>query len=152
MKEVTVQGHVYRIGKLSAMEQFHVGRRIAPLVATYGMTMDLDVIFGQKAIDVEQLVGSLGPISHVLAAMNDETTDYIIATCLKAVQRREDGGQQAAWANVSNGAQIMYADIELLGMVRLVVAVLRENLGDFMRELIEGAALKSSSPQEKATA
>ncbi|UNA00777.1 tail assembly chaperone protein [Edwardsiella phage vB_EpM_ZHS] len=150
MTEVTIAGKKYRVGTLDAMQQLHVGRRIAPLVATLGLSLDLGAIFGGRKLSVEELLPTIGPISHILSAMTDEHVDYIVATCLGVVQREERGGDKQLWAPVTNGAKIMYADIDLLGTCRLVVEVLRANLGDFMKELIDGADSSSSSATQKA--
>lgn len=141
-KELTVGKHVYRIGALNAMQQFHVSRRIAPLLATAGINLAM-LARGSK-LSVEEILPTLGPVSMMLAGMSDEQTDYIFATCLGVVQRKEMAGSKELWAPVANGALMQYQDIDMLGMIRLVIAVLQHNLEDFFKELIAQADSTSS--------
>jgi len=145
--EPVIGGKKYQIGRLNAMQQFHVSRRIAPLLATMGISFA--TILQHRTIDVEQLIPVLGPVSHVLSTMSDEQTDYIFATCLSVVKRAEKGpGGKDMWAPVSAGALVQYDDINMAQMIAIVVAVLQVNLEDFFKELLAQVEARSSSPSQ----
>lgn len=141
--ELTVAGHKYQIGALNAMQQFHVSRRIAPLLATMGISF-ASVLKG-RSLSVEEILPSLAPVSQVLSSMSDEQTDYIFATCLSVVKRAELSGSKEMWAPVASGALMQYQDIDMLAMIRLVIAVLQVNLEDFFKELLAQAESSGSS-------
>jgi hypothetical protein len=149
--EPVIGGHKYQIGQLNAMQQFHVSRRIAPLLATMGISFA--TILQHRSIDVDQLMPVLGPVSQVLSTMSDEQTDYIFATCLGVVKRAEKGpGGKDMWAPVSTGAALQYEDIKMQHMIAIVVAVLQVNLEDFFKELLAQVESRSSSASPEAPA
>jgi hypothetical protein len=127
--EITVNEQTYRIGKLSALGQFHVSRRLAPVLAAVGISLQ-SLTQGMKA-DLSDFTTTLGPVADVMSKMSDEETNYIIFTCLNVVGRKDDN----RYAPVSQSGTIMYQDIDMPVMLRLVIAVLRENLGNFLQGL-----------------
>lgn len=138
----TIGGHSYQIGRLSAMQQTHVGRRIAPLIATLGISLG-SLVRGQK-LTVEEILPSVGPLTVMLASMKDDEVDYVVATALSVVQRGETVGDKETWAPVSQGALIMYADIDLLNLWRIVFESIRFSMADFLMELLGEAQSISS--------
>lgn len=139
-----IAGNTYQIRKMDAMQQTHVGRRIAPLVATLGISL-VSLKEGMR-LTVDEILPSLGPVSIVLSNMSDEHVDYVVATAL-SVCTRKDGDK---WAKVAVGSQVMYADLDMLNLWRLVFASIRFSMGDFLTELIASAPSVSSSPTTKA--
>ena len=127
--EIEISGMTYRVGKLNALAQFHVSRRLAPVMAAIGLSLQ-SLTLGINA-DLTDFSAVLGPAAEVMAAMKDDDANYIIFTCLAQVSRKD--GER--YAPVVNNGQFMYADIDLPVMLRLVVEVLRTNLGNFLQEL-----------------
>lgn len=133
MNELTeIGGQQYRIGRLDAKKQFHVARRLAPLLAGLG---------GALQAESKEFVQLVAPIADALSKMSDEDTDYVIDTCLAVVQRRQNN----QWASVvvRNGG-LMFQDIDMAQMLQLTVAVIQGNLGNFFPA--------GSSPTSQATA
>lgn len=129
-KSVDINGHKYHLAKLNPMTQFHVTRRLAPALATLGLGMTQIKALGQAA-DQEDFMRLLGPLSGVVAAMTDEDSSYVIRTCLEVVTR-EDSGQRAV---VMVDGRLMYEDIDMVVMLRLVFDMLRYNLAGFTQGL-----------------
>lgn len=119
---VEIEGQRYVIGKMNAMTQFHVARKLAPVLSAMGVSASQ---IGDKQTDLGAM---LGPIMDVVATMDDATVEFIINNCL-AVVRRIDG--ERAQVVRSSSGQMMYADIEMTTMVRLAVEVIKDNLGGF---------------------
>ncbi|VXB25187.1 putative bacteriophage protein [Burkholderia sp. 8Y] len=116
---VDINGQSYRIGRLDAKKQFHVARRLAPLLAGLGGALK------GKAQGFAELVS---PIADALAKMSDEDTDYVLDTCLSVVARQQGDG----WQNVMvKGGGLVFQDIDLPAMLQLTVAVVQQNLGSF---------------------
>lgn len=125
-----INGQKYRIGKLTPKEQFHVARRLVPLLtglAGAAMPSVLAGVTDAAALTDDALGQILLAFSGGLSKMSNEDSEYVIDTCLSAVQRK----QGEIWAPVLVKGGMMFADIRLPDMVQLVVAVVQENLGSF---------------------
>lgn len=120
MSDLTeVGGQQYRIGRLDAKKQFHVARRLAPLLAGLG---------GALQGESKGFAELVAPIAYALSKMSDEDTDYVIDTCLAVIQRQSNN--QWASVMVRNGG-LMFQDIDMAQMLQLTVAVIQGNLGNF---------------------
>jgi hypothetical protein len=84
---IEIGEYKYQIGKLNALDQLHVSRRIAPIIPTIapllvqlvdaGLT-DLDE---GEPLDIEMLktlAPSFQPFAEALAEMTDEHTEYVL--------------------------------------------------------------------------
>lgn len=141
--EITLNGVRYSSVKLDAFKQFHIARRLAPVVLALGLGASLMVKFneakatpkpkteGEEAQDALISLSTAGkPIADVLAAMSDTDSEYVLKACLGCVSREQVGG---SWGPVLNSAgTLQYHDIPLTDMVRLCQAVVAENLGNFI--------------------
>lgn len=127
MSEVEITSNTYRIGRLNAFAQFHIARRIAPLLQSLG-TAVMDLPRGGAGDD--DTMKSLGPIAEALAKMSDEDCNYVLHACLSVCQRKQQGGQ---WARVQapNGAGLMFEDIGLAELMQIALATIQENLSNF---------------------
>jgi hypothetical protein len=119
MTEIEIKGVNYRCGRMDAKKQFHVARRLAPLLAGLG---------GAIKGDAAGFTELISPIADALSKMSDKDTDYVIDTCLLVVQRR----QGDAWQSVTaRDGSLMFDDIDLPALLQLTVAVIQQNLGSF---------------------
>jgi hypothetical protein len=147
LADVEIAGINFRIGKLSAFQQFHIVRRIAPLLSGLGETFaraPAPAAEGE-AVPAEEsnpeLWSALGPVADALAKMTDADTEYVLKLCLGVCQRQQDGG---LWSRVVGpSGQTMFDDIDLGVMMQLVFAVVQENLSGFFsagRAAVGGSA------------
>jgi hypothetical protein len=135
--ETEFNGVKYRIGTLDARKQWNVARRILPLLAKINSASDLVPAdlrpSGEDSEQVKEEKGQklmgviFGPLGNALAEMPDETSDYIIDTCLSVVMRASGPG----WAPLYKGKTLMFQDIDLPTMMGLTMKVIDENLGGF---------------------
>ncbi|MET3654091.1 phage tail assembly chaperone [Dyella japonica] len=115
-----INGQQYRSGKLNARQQFHVARRLAPVLgglatASQGKTDDFATF--------------LQPIADAIAGMSDADCDYVLDTCLAIVQRQ----QGSSWANIFVNKAQMFDDIDMGVMLQIASKVITENLGSFFQ-------------------
>ncbi|WP_144658074.1 phage tail assembly chaperone [Achromobacter dolens] len=134
-QELDLNGHRYSIGKLSAKQQFHVSRRIAPIVPTL-IPVFVRLAAGGRGIteDPGGLADVLQPLADGLAAMKDEDADYVLDTCMQVVQRRQEHGWTAIWS--ASQRVPMFQDIDLAVMLPLAVRVIVASLGPFIQGLL----------------
>lgn len=124
--ELEINEKTYKIGKLTAMQQFHIARRLAPALWALGAAAN-----GAESItslNDSSIFGALGPVAEAISKMSDEDVNYVIQSCLGVVSRQEPKG----WARVqaSNG-HLMFEDIDMATMMQITFAVIKENLGNF---------------------
>ena len=146
MSEHEYGGRVYRIGKLPAMKQFHVSRRIAPIIPALIPLYSKLARGGSVLSAIEASPELLSPFADALSGMSDETVDYLVATCMSVVTRQEGNAWVRIWAD---RAGLLFEDIELSVLLPLTVRVIVENLGPFISGLLTS---QSSSPTSQAKA
>lgn len=139
--DIEVRGTKYRVGKLSAMKQLHVSRKIAPLVPTLlpimlelatskGGTQDHAADATDTGSGLLSRPQLLQPFADGLANLPDEHADYVIGECLAVVQRFQGNAWFSIWAAAAK--QPTYDDIDLSVMIELSVKVIADSLGPFI--------------------
>lgn len=132
MKELELGGQTYRIGKLDAFKQFHVSRKIAPIIPTLipiFVRISQDATLTDNLVDMAEL---LTPFAEGVASMSDESSEYVLATCLSVVQRKTG----KAYAPVFSNGVAMFDDMDVGVMIQLSVQVIQDNLGSFIAGLL----------------
>lgn len=150
MAEFTVNGQAYRTAKIDAMRQFHLSRKIAPiipaLIPVFAKLAESQKAEGAKPLssDLATMANLFEPFAEAIAGMSDEAAEYVMGTCLSVVQRQ----QGTTWSPVWSDRQkvCMFDDIDAGVMVQLAAFVVRESLGPFL------AGLLSTSAQPQAQA
>lgn len=139
---VTISEQTYMIGRMDTMKQFHVARRLAPILAGMGS------VFGEgkdRPQTDEAILGAALPnIADALSKMSDEDVEYIIKNCMAVCKRKSE---QGPWSPVQIQGRFMFADIQMEDMLKLSMEVIQFNLGSFFPsgapDSQAGAATKS---------
>jgi hypothetical protein len=144
--QITISNKNYTIGRLNALDQLHVSRKIAPIVpslipiisevAKGGLSKVIESMEAGDDIELENidlteldgLSTALAPLMDVIAGMSEGDTNLVIHKCLSVVNR--DG------AVLCRGESIMFDDLDMMQILPLVVAVIRKNLGNFIQDLL----------------
>ena len=135
MTELELSGQAYRVGKLDAMRQFHVSRRIAPIIPTLAPVFVKIAQDGSVTKDVSIVLHLLEPFGQALSDMSDEASEYVMSTCLSVVQRRT---MQNTWAPVwsAQAKSCMFDDMDLSVLMQLALRVITDSLGPFIAGLL----------------
>lgn len=136
MSEIEIKGLTYRVGKMDPRKQFHVARRLTPVLGAImthlpaAKTAANGEAETPEAPAMDDQLAVLGPMATVVAAMPDADVDYILAACLAVCARQNPGG--TGWSNIqaANGA-LMFSDIDMPTMLQLVWVVIQDNLSGF---------------------
>lgn len=143
MTELEIGGNTYRINSMPAMTQFHVMRKLGPVLpgivpvlaqaaATLPQGDSQEAGGAMTTVDgVAAIAMAAQPLLDGLASMADADAEYVINHCLSAVMRRDAGGK--SWSAVHRDGVTMFDDIDMSSSMRLVWAVLRENYTAFFR-------------------
>lgn len=136
-KELDIEGNTYRIGKLDALTQLHVARKLAPVLATLGASVTALTTSAQDLPQEQWLLQAFRPVMDLASMMPEDDANYVIHTCLSVVSRRP-AGDDGKFAPIQRNKALMFADIEMPTMFRLVVETVKENLGPFFGGVLGG--------------
>lgn len=141
--EFEIKGQKYRSNKLGVFEQLKVSRKLLPVLS--GLLGEMKVLkqlkTGQITIE-DALKTALPVIAQTLSDMSEEDCNAIIHPCLAVVLRQQGTGCVAIFAN----GQLMFDDIDLMGMLHIAAMVVGDSLGNFLGELQE-KGIQETQPQ-----
>lgn len=123
--EFAIGEHTYRAGRLDAVSQVHIVRRLAPILTTLkGVAEE-----GLSEEGLQKAADALGEIS-------DEKLDYITTKCLAKVQRRRPGdtGWTAIWNSSARRPQ--FEDIGGFEILFITSKVVVAEIGPFFEGLV----------------
>lgn len=138
MIEFNIAGQQYRAGKLNAFQQFHVSRRVSPLLPLLVPVFVKLSKGGKLSDDISALAEVLAPFADGLAQMPDESAEYVLSTCLSAVQRKSGDVWAPVWSQ--SAKTCMFDDIDMGVMIPIVVRVVQDSLGGFINGLLSSQA------------
>lgn len=127
-RTVEIAGVSYEYGKLDARKQFHVARRLAPLMAELAKVALKEEPEEGKEISDEASMGFFAALTEGLVALKEEDCDYIIDVCLKVCKRKH---KQAWSAVMTSDGHLMFTDMELDALLGLSSRVIMDSLGSF---------------------
>jgi hypothetical protein len=126
----------YQIGRMPVKDQFHVARKIAPVVAGLGRGYAMAAISATNSSNDsggdESLFEALTPVADIVSQMQDAEWDYVLNKCLSVVAKWNGQG----WARVMSNGNMMFDDMDLPTMVQLVMEVVQSNLGPSLQGLL----------------
>jgi hypothetical protein len=113
-RTVEIKGNEYAIGKLGARDQFHVARRISPII-------------------IELRKDDMASLLLALSRMSDEDTNYVLDRCLAVCRRKNVGGGWDSLMAVQGNKFIpAFSDIDGRTELELAGNVIEANeLGSF---------------------
>jgi hypothetical protein len=130
--EVEIGGKNYRLETLTAKQQFHVSRKISPILPPLlPIIMAIGPERGKLLGDPDKLASLLQPFADGLAAMPNDAADFVFDTCLSVVKRQTDAN---VWMPVWNASAQMstFEDLNNMGaLLPIVMRVIKESLGPF---------------------
>lgn len=131
-QEIEIAGNVYQIGKLPAMTQFHVARRIAPVLMALGGAAVIAEKMEKGEGDATNLLSdALGPLVEALSHMTDADANYVVGHSLSVCSIKQGN----TWAKLWGASGLQFQDLELPVMMQLVGRCIIQNLGNFTKAL-----------------
>ena len=129
-----ISGKKFKLNKISAMVQFHVVRRIGPLLA------DLMSVMGRiakKNVDgmteeekLQEFASIAAPIMNGLSRLSDADSEYVLYRLLAAVEVHQ--AQFNVWSKVASPENgLMMQDIEFPHLLQVATRSLMFNLKGF---------------------
>jgi hypothetical protein len=141
--ELTIGEHEYAVGKLDAMRQLHLTRRLLPILQTLIPAFIAYQANGENQ-DLSNMSAALAPALEALSSMKDDDMEYVVGTCLSVVKRRGVGNAMfAVWDAREKKFVQQFEDTGLQEMLQLTWEVIGANLGSFM----QGSGLAIPAPR-----
>jgi len=145
--EFEAGGQTYRAGILDVKRQFHVTRRLSPLLVGLLESGIMDRVKAQKkeGMKPEDLFAllaevDLGPllksVTTGLSTLPEEDVDYVLNACMRVVERKQITG---GWAPLMRGDLLMFEDLDMQVMLQIVWQVLEHSLSGFFGGLPQGS-------------
>lgn len=115
-----VEDKNYQSTALDVFVQFHIVRRLAPVIGNLIMLREGLLRPG----DV------LAPLVEGLSKLSDVDCEYVLHNCLSVTSRDAGNGTYSSVYNFAS-KRMMYDDIAMPAMMQIAWEVLEANLGDF---------------------
>jgi hypothetical protein len=139
--DLQIDGIHYRTRKLSGIQQWELFRRLGPMVPilSQGVQNGANVLPGGRFL--------MGASFGALSDMKQADSDYLLAMCLGAVDRRTPDDRQYRRMVIND--QFMFDDeTPLVAMLELMEAVIEENLGSFFGRIRDVSAAEEATTTE----
>ena len=114
-RDFTFQGKNFKLNKIDAFKQFHIVRRIAPilsdLIPALGAAAKTMKTEGLSESEKFEEFGKIAtPIMSGLSKLSDDDSNKVLFGLLSAVEIQQDGGN---WAKVVSDNQLMFSNLDL---------------------------------------
>jgi len=123
---------------MDPITQFHVARKVAPVMGAFkDSELIRAAISSAPMTDDERVAAAIAmiePLTQVLAQMKEEDANYVLDKCLSGVVRcKGEVTPGNPWTAIWNrSAQtMMYSDVDMATMMRIVFNVLMESFSGF---------------------
>lgn len=128
-----IDGIKYRTGKMDAFDQFHVARKLAPVIGSIGNISAL------ASGDASAII----PLTGAISSLPEEDCNIILQKCLSVVSRGTESPAGTSWAPVwsTSAKRLMFDDIDMIAMVQIAGRVIQDALGNFTRALPSGSII-----------
>lgn len=136
MQDFEIGGRKFKVGKINAFKQFHIVRRIAPILAELlpAMREIQKIQKGDKTESqkFEEAAQILGPLLMGFSKLNDEDSEKVLFGLLSAAEMQQAGG---SWARVCTESMLMIQDLELPQLMQIAGRAFMFNLSGFFTVL-----------------
>jgi hypothetical protein len=127
----------FKLGKLDAFKQFHIVRRIGPLLSELLPAMkdmgNLKNFDGKTEDDkMNEMAKIVSPIMMGLSKLSDQDSEFVLFGLLASVEVQQAAGN---WARVATPTMVMIQDLELPQLLQIAGRAFMYNLSGFFGAL-----------------
>lgn len=125
-----LNGKTYFSDKLPPMKQFHIVRRLAPVLVGVAPTLSMANV---KGLADANLTDILPKLADALSKVSDTDSEFILYGLMSAVKKKEAGG--GGWTPIIVADRLQFQDITLPEMLQIAAKSFQNNLKDFLNAL-----------------
>jgi hypothetical protein len=127
----------FQLSKINAFKQFHIVRRVAPILADLLPAMkSVQKVSDSKALTEDQKLDQFAeiaaPLMNGLSKLSDADSELVLYGLLNAVEVKQTSGN---WARVASGSSLMIQDMELPMLLQIAGRAFMYNLAGFFAGL-----------------
>jgi len=126
----------FKLNKINALKQFHIVRRIAPILGDIAPTLasmqKMNIEELEENDRFEQLSKLITPIMNGLSRLSDADANLVLTGLLGAVEMKQDGGN---WAFLARDNNLMFDNLDLSILLNAAGRSLMFNLSGFFGAL-----------------
>lgn len=136
-RDFSIGGKDFKLSKLDAFKQFHLVRRLAPLLgemipALAAMAKKQKGAPQSEEANLEQIAMIATPLMNGLSKLSDADADKVLFGLLSAVEMKQEAGN---WAKVATDSALMFSNLELPVMLQAAGRAFMYNLSGFFSAL-----------------
>ena len=128
---------MFRHGTLTAAEEFHCVRRVAPVVKNTGALVGALAAKEDEANGAERIAGVIegsAPLFQAFADMSEEDSNYVIARCLTATEMLDGEAWVPTWNREIQAPAV--ESLRMIHVLRICYAVLRDAISVFFSDAV----------------
>lgn len=134
-KDFSVGKRQFKLGKINALKQFHIVRRMAPILAE--LAPNLKGMAKLNTADEDQMDAAakfLAPIMTGISKLSDKDSEIVLFGLLESVEMKQEehGGN---WARVARDGQLLFEDLDLGLLMQVAGRAFMYNLSGFFAAL-----------------
>lgn len=133
-----IGGRKFKLCKIDAMTQFHIVRRMTPMLNELLPVMG-KIAHSAKAMEnsseiekLDEAAKIFGPVLDGLSRLSDKDADHVLFGLLSSVELLQSTGN---WARVASGSTLMFQDLELPVLLQAAGRAFAFNLSSFFTAL-----------------
>lgn len=137
-RDFEIGSRKFKLNKIDAFKQFHITRRLAPLLGELAPVMG-SIAQSAKNSDLlseteklEQFAKLAAPVMNGLSKLSDQDADRVLYGLLSAVEIQQAAGN---WARVATDSALMMQDLELPVLLQCAGRAFMFNLSGFFQGL-----------------
>jgi len=136
-RDFEIGGRKFKLSKIDAFKQFHVVRRLGPVLADLMPAMKdaaklKDEASMSEAEKFDMIAKIVAPVMMGLSKLTDADAELVMHGLLSSVEVQQAAGN---WAKVSTGSMLMIQDLELPMLIQIAGKAFAFNLAGFFSVL-----------------
>lgn len=137
-REFEVGGKKFKLSKIDAFKQFHIVRRVAPILADLLPAIKEMSKVSKKSAElsesekIEQFAQIASPLMMGLSKLSDEDSNRVLLGLLSSVEIQQTTGN---WTYIARGELLMIQDLELPTLLQIAGRAFMYNLSGFFAVL-----------------
>lgn len=137
-RDFTIGSHRYKVGKIDAFKQFHIARRLGPMMGgIIPVAQKLEARFGKLKPEemgkdqLDAIAEIAQPILVGFAKLSDEDANRVLLGLCSAVEMEQTS--QGGWARVATDAGLMFQNLELPELMQIAGRSFMYNIAGFFK-------------------
>lgn len=132
-----IAGRKFKLNKMDAFKQFHIARRMAPLLSelipVFGTIAKAQKTGSTEAEKFDEIAKLLQPIMMGLSKLSDEDSNKVLFGLLSSVEMQQTAN--GGWAKLATESSLMFQDLDLPILLNAAGRAFIFNVGGFFAAL-----------------